>query len=152
MNLRLFLISVLSTLVSVGNAQNSMNSGGFTAPGLSFSIGQVFYTVEEAPSATLQEGVQQVYHQSQITGLIIPDSRLFDVFPNPASNEVYIRLNALSEEPFEAFVFNQLGQLLLLHDKMKKETRLDLSGISQGSYLLLIRYSGSVYTQKLIIL
>ncbi|MEZ5173577.1 MAG: T9SS type A sorting domain-containing protein, partial [Bacteroidia bacterium] len=69
-----------------------------------------------------------------------------------ASNEVYIRLNALSEKPFEAFVFNQLGQLLLLHDNMKKETRLDLSGISQGSYLLLIRYSGSVYTQKLIIL
>lgn len=60
------------------------------------------------------------------------DLTQINVFPNPASDRIYIRLNELSKENFNWKLYDKSGRMLL----KGQETELDVSGIIAGTYIL----------------
>jgi len=58
------------------------------------------------------------------------------VYPNPASDHIFVRYDQETEAKF--YIFNNLGQLLLIESIIKGENRISLEGLNNGVYYLKI--------------
>ena len=76
----------------------------------------------------------------------------FVVFPNPAQNSVYVRLNDVSIKSGEIVIYNALGQQVndkaLTWNSSKEET-VSLSGLASGIYYLKLKTDKGVITKKI---
>jgi hypothetical protein len=74
----------------------------------------------------------------------------WSIAPNPAKNELVVRLNTALAESVELI---DLGGRTLLHESMGENTAkvLDLSSIRAGSYIVRINARDRAYTKKLIV-
>ncbi len=71
----------------------------------------------------------------------------FSYYPNPTTNTVSLRAN----QPIESIaLFNILGQQVIDVRPDATETSLDLSGLSNGTYIMKSTINGSIYTSKVI--
>ena len=78
-----------------------------------------------------------------------------DLFPNPATNKIFIRLNEDYSAKKEVFITDLLGHRIL----EKTETlfnnellELDVSSISSGTYIVNIQSSNSIISKRIIII
>lgn len=72
------------------------------------------------------------------------------VFPNPATNNVRVQLNADDAATVE--LYNMNGQLVRTVDHKGGATiNIDLADVAEGAYFLRVYQGGSVYTEKLIV-
>ncbi len=72
-------------------------------------------------------------------------SSSLEVFPNPASSELHIRLHSFS--PFEVEIFDNNGKLVLR--KYNEET-LNISSLAKGQYYIYVKQEGEFYSSKFI--
>jgi hypothetical protein len=84
------------------------------------------------------------------SGIIDKMSDALRVFPNPASNQVFIQLDA----PVEGAgikVINALGQEVLqgTFETGRRDAALDISRLRNGIYLISIQQNGKTWSQKL---
>jgi hypothetical protein len=140
-------IIVLSFLFCNLNAQNSFNSGGFDASGsggsVSASIGQLVNNQYSGSTGIIQEGVQLPFELISLKQKkAVVDSYLWDVYPNPSSNSVYINTQNIKATNISISLFDNTGKLLLKENTRADNTSLNLSSFSAGIYLLKI-HSGS---------
>lgn len=77
-----------------------------------------------------------------------------NVFPNPASNQVFVTLGNQMNEKGDIRIYDVLGNLwkdeksvTLGNNKMK----IDLSGIPKGFYFLSVSVKGKIYKKKLLV-
>jgi Zn-dependent metalloprotease/PKD repeat protein len=70
-------------------------------------------------------------------------SRLITIYPNPASDKLYVE----SDKDFSLKLFSLTGKLLL---NVKNQKEIDLTGFQNGMYLLNIETDGKIITDKLI--
>ena len=79
-------------------------------------------------------------------------STAVEIYPNPANDLIYINSN--SEVAQEVQIFNTNGQQLLTKIIAGDYTRMDVSQLSKGFYLINIKNTetGSIHSEKLIIL
>jgi hypothetical protein len=78
----------------------------------------------------------------------------FRIYPNPASDRLFIEINDLAGKDLRLFIFNHLGQMVLNRQleysggQIREE--LDISNFKAGMYLIRIVTSEDIYTQKVI--
>ena len=81
--------------------------------------------------------------------------REFEVFPNPATNEVFVGLNAFAGRAAQISVLNSLGQLMQTQaiDALPEgKVRLDISNLSTGVYFVRMQVEGAEeLTKRLIV-
>ena len=70
------------------------------------------------------------------------------LWPNPANNILNIKIN--EEASFNLQIFNIYGQIINKYDTTK---RIDISDLTQGSYMLLFtdKSSGNIYVERLVV-
>lgn len=76
------------------------------------------------------------------------------IYPNPASQLVYLELDEVAEEVLTIEIYNLAGQLLGEEQQtiQGKTTSLDVSHLWNGSYILRVKNGARVYQAKLLLL
>lgn len=79
---------------------------------------------------------------NECTGLLEPNTKILDVYPNPATETLNIALNTEFNSPFAISIYNQTGQVVaqFSHTNAIKTRTLsiDISALSPGVYTLRI--------------
>ncbi|MDA9617011.1 T9SS type A sorting domain-containing protein, partial [Flavobacteriaceae bacterium] len=96
----------------------------------------------------LSHGVQQVFLQR-----CNENSRVeILATPNPSNGQVTINLKNWDEKEIDLNVFDMMGKNVLFTNISADQTRLDLSYLSSGAYIISLGYScGSINSFKLLI-
>ncbi len=76
------------------------------------------------------------------------------LFPNPASDKVYLRLDPSFTESLNIRIYNETGLLVLTKKTtpMEQMIAVDINGFSSGLYLILIQTKSQAVTKKLSII
>ena len=84
------------------------------------------------------------YHYSDIVSANIGKDRPeLQLWPNPATNQIQLWVNAGSEKTGQIQIYNMLGQLLETHSfKGSEITSLDIPALPSGQYLLRMEIDG----------
>lgn len=147
----LFLAGILSGAICVNSQsieRSVIASAGnyFSSPGLSVSwtLGEAVTGTSSSPTLILDQGFQQT--SNKIVGLINYQSDIsFEVYPNPSSDQVFIKMNAGKAKKMHYSVYTVYGQQTPVVQKSIQvpegvsETRIDFSSLASGNYLLLLR-------------
>ena len=66
------------------------------------------------------------------------------IYPNPVRSEITVELKGLEENTEGSIVvFDQGGRLVVTHDMVSSNNTLDLSHLSAGTYIMVIRLGSS---------
>lgn len=78
-------------------------------------------------------------------------SDAFQIYPNPAKNQITLKFHSLKPEPFEIIIYNAFGEKVyrLSGKDLKEEYNIDLSNYTSGMYYIKISVSSTVFTRKL---
>ena len=101
----------------------------------------------------------QVFSFTTIPGVGIEDVYFsnagINIFPNPANTEVNIQMNMSESANIEFTLIDLVGQEIISRELIftpgTNNEKIDLSGFSNGIYLLKMKKDNSIYTNKLII-
>lgn len=155
---RLTLIGVFSLFFQLGYTQNSvlLSSGSDiqnSTGSVSQSIGQLFYHESIISTNSLTEGIQQPF-EIQIVSSIHENSE-FDikatVFPNPTQEQLTLSIEKEVAVDFSFQLFDINGKIIQQSNILKKETHIDMSGLSQSIYFLrLFNQNQEIKTFKII--
>lgn len=101
-------------------------------------------------------GLYADYGLSSITGFKLGATGIGDeitggvsIYPNPATDEVFVVLNCNGLAQID--LLNQFGSLQMTSKTTQQQTRLDVSGLAPGIYLLKATCGNSSTTHKLVI-
>ncbi len=83
-------------------------------------------------------------------GVKEPDLPAFSLYPNPAVDQVLVRLEHAALEGFSYELMDVRGQRILGGVSDQDEVRLDLSELAGGMYFLRVRVGEMVQTEKLV--
>ena len=140
-------------------SQNSIVSSGASVEAsegsFSYTVGQILTSQNLNSSSSvlndikeLSHGVQQVFLQkcNENSGVEILAT------PNPSNGQVTINLKNWDEKEIDLNVFDMMGKNVLFTNISADKTKLDLSYLSSGAYIISLGYScGSVNSFKLLI-
>lgn len=125
----------------IGSAGNYTQSGDFQ---LSSTLGEVAVETKTQGNLTITQGFQQA---SASTGVSVEELKIelsYNVFPNPASNTLYVELKSDSKIELQTYITDLTGQqigaskLITVNNSMNTES-FDLSLLATAAYLLVIR-------------
>jgi hypothetical protein len=124
------------------NAQEVISSAGTQAAGTTVSLA---WTVGEPVIGTVSNGsytLTQGFHQPRISSSAVDDAVIpglsLDVYPNPSTDELNLRINEGDLSQFQYSLITLEGKTLLLKKISKNLTRIDMNTYAAGSYLLKI--------------
>lgn len=128
-------------------SQNSINSSGTTSlsenGSVSYSVGQTVYLYHSSSTGILVEGVQQDFQiksESRVAQIKVQ----YEIFPNPASDIVYINISELDFTQLKYELTDSYGHILFSNDFSSKSIEIDISTISAGSFFLKIIENESI--------
>lgn len=138
------LVSAMVILVGINGpfAQQNFTSGGgdvtANSGSVSFSVGQLFYYSLAGSEGSVQEGVQQPYEISEITGIKdYPGITLeFKAYPNPVTD--YLTLSAVNKagNKFYYCLYDSGGRILQREMIAADETNISMLNCRPGLYIL----------------
>lgn len=77
----------------------------------------------------------------------------YEVYPNPASDEVYISIYSSKTTDFSLLIFNYLGEIVYTESFHVKQYSLPLNNLSNGSYIIRVSdKNGISHTKRLTII
>ena len=128
-----FSVSFAQNAVTVSGGEANGNSGS-----VSYSIGQIFYSVNEGTSGQVSEGVQQPYEiydvnevQLEISGAIS-----LSAFPNPTSDYLSLRIDGDYIDGLSCAMFDISGREIMQMRITSSETRLDVQQLPTATYFV----------------
>lgn len=129
-----FSIKAQNTIPATGG--NAAGSGG----SVSFTTGQVVYTVLTGSSGALSQGVQQPYEISVPTALEEASdiSLIFSVYPNPAADYLILKTGEYEKGNLSYWLYNVGGTLIGTKNVLSSETFINMNGQTAGIYFLKI--------------
>lgn len=139
------------------NAQDNINSTGGNINSIdgsvSFSIGQLFYSVNSSSDGSVIEGVQQPYEISVVSG--VNDLKDVDlnlvVYPNPASDELNVKIKNYKNEILSYQLLDLNGRIVLGSKIEGEETHIQVRTIVPSTYILkIINNKGETKTFKVV--
>ncbi|MDA8640978.1 T9SS type A sorting domain-containing protein [Flavobacteriaceae bacterium] len=152
------LIALLLTSGSQYSQSSVLSSGGnfkSSKASFSYSVGQILTTQDLSNSTSLfgeniilSHGVQQVFLQT------CDKSTKVEIIatPNPSNGIVTLNLINWDEKEIQYNVFDALGKIVLSSSISDDNTKLDLSFLSSGMYIISLGYHcGSLSSFKIII-
>jgi len=113
------------------------------APGTVYVLVSKFGTV--APSATVNAFVVSAYDPSLVTTTF--DNSNFSAYPNPVKDVLNVSNSQIIDN---VQIINLLGQEVLSKMMNSNEGQIDMSGVTQGAYLVRITSNNQVKTMKVI--
>jgi len=157
----------LCTLLLLGlgltglQAQTSVNATGGDASGgggsVSYSIGQIVYTINTGTNGSVAEGVQQPYEISEVTG--IEEAKginlLVTAYPNPTNDYLKLRIgndvrtsHALSQLSYQLYDINKK---LLQNKKITgNQTKIVMSHLVPAIYFVRVVKTNPDLSQQVI--
>ena len=152
------LIALLLTSGSQYSQSSVLSSGGdfkSSKASFSYSVGQILTTQDLSNSTSLfgekiilSHGVQQVFLQT------CDKSTKVEIIatPNPSNGIVTLNLINWDEKEIQYNVFDTLGKTVLSSSISDDQTKLDLSFLSSGIYIISLGYHcGSINSFKILI-
>ena len=152
------LIALLLTSGSQYSQSSVLSSGGdfkSSKASFSYSVGQILTTQDLSNSTSLfgekiilSHGVQQVFLQT------CDKSTKVEIIatPNPSNGIVTLNLINWDEKEIQYNVFDALGKSILSSSISNDQSKLDLSFLSSGMYIISLGYHcGSLSSFKIII-
>lgn len=138
--LNIFLLGLGILCSAFLSAQSSFDASGYTASSnsveVSYSLGQIAYREIEGNDVSITPGVQQPYQVVILSATPTDDHRVC-IFPNPATDELYLKFDHFTE-PATATLFNAQGKRISDLLITTKTTRIPLHNLSGGVYILSI--------------
>jgi len=123
-------------------AQKAIPSTGGNASGsggsVSYTIGQVLYTVKTGSNGSITEGVQQPYEISVLVG--IEQARdinlICTVYPNPATDHLTLEVENLENENLFFQLYDIMGKLLVSKKLIDIKTTISMANLAPAAYFL----------------
>jgi hypothetical protein len=126
--------------VSLAQAQESANTSGGDATGnggnVSYSIGQVVYTINTGSAGSVAQGVQQAY---EISSVGINDTTLnisLTAFPNPTTENLTLIISDYNNEKLSYQLFDMQGKQLTNEQITAQQTQIDMSSLPTATYFI----------------
>lgn len=143
------LISCLAVFYALSlsglNAQEVISSAGTQSSSTGTSAVSLAWTVGEPVIGTVSNGsytLTQGFHQPRISSSAVDDAVIpglsLDVYPNPSTDELNLRINEGDLSQFQYTLITLEGKTLILKKISKNLTRIDMNTYSAGSYFLKI--------------
>lgn len=109
------------------------------------------YDNEQTACETFNYGEVEDYCVNIQLGSSVNEAAInnFMIFPNPASDIMYIRFNQAVQSDIE--IVNMLGQKVYETTSNESLTELDVTLLEAGTYYITVRSNDSVQTQKMVI-
>ena len=98
----------------------------------------------------LKGGTSCVYNPPIATEKIENQNFTVNIFPNPASDLIYIRTSAST--PLKISIFNQLGQIIDIQEINSAQFEMSTEKLSNGNYFIHFQSDSHSKTEKLLIL
>lgn len=143
--LKLCIIALLMLGVTRIQAQEVVSAAGGDALGSggseSYSIGQIAYSTYTVTTGSIAEGVEQPYEISTISGTNPAKETNLSVFvfPNPASTDLVLEINASNASDIQALqarLYDINGKLLGIRLINNNKTSINMSELTPGTYFL----------------
>ena len=112
-----------------------------------------FYLNTQTPAQQYRlafKELQLSYKNYQVSGLTTPDSQSLSVYPNPVNkNYICIQPDDACSGPITILIYCTNGQLVYsktINYSCKKELRIGVSTLTQGTYIMKARYNDKEFT------
>jgi len=109
----------------------------FSQGSLSYSIGQIVFSINEGPDGSSLEGVQQPYEISCIRSSIMPDD--IHCYPNPTQNSLVLSIDNTIEDEMCCYIYDLQGRLLGTIKITDSMTIIHMDTLASGVYLLTVK-------------
>jgi hypothetical protein len=142
--------------INTAYPQYNTISGGSTGTGSvgnsSFTIGQVFHITLTNKIASNSKGIRQALKVSAFKNENLSDILLdVNIFPNPTSANVVLKINNVPQEEFDYLLYDLLGRLIMSQKVKSNETIILMDKLVDGMYVLKVnRNNREVQTFKII--
>jgi hypothetical protein len=83
-----------------------------------------------------------------VPSMTVTATPAFGVFPNPASDRIFVQSTIASDVPLAVELFNATGKLVIENAVYQADTGMDVSNLPTGLYLLVIRQNGKMVETK----
>ena len=135
----LLLFSIGLTLIQAQNATISTGGNAIGTDGsVSYSIGQSNYITNRSNTGSVNQGNQQPFEISIISGLEQAESILLEcfVYPNPTTDFLRLKLQDYNAANLSYMVYDINGVQLISKKVTGAETEISLQGQKSGTYFL----------------
>jgi len=128
-------------------AQESINSSGHEAIGtegtVSSSMGQVMYTVVSGTNASIEQGIQQPFVSSVVSGFEYSGIKVKSTaYPNPTSNELKLEVDNMKSYDYQ--LVDVKGNIIQNQHVDKPSVVINMADLPEAIYLLKVISSGRV--------
>ncbi len=121
-----------SNVVTTGKDANGSNGS------VSYTIGQIDYTNQQASSGKVNQGVQQPYEIYQTSGMENLDAVSVTIGPNPTFGTLVIHAKNTNTSAVDAILYDSNGKLVYNQSLLDVDTEIDLTSFAGGMYTLQI--------------
>jgi len=124
------------------NAQETpLPSGGEangTGGSVSYSIGQLVYSMNTGANGSLVQGVQQPYEISVVSGIMQTKGINLEcvVYPNPATDYLILSIENTSSVSMTYQLYDTDGRMITKDKIIASKTEIKTDNLTQGNYLL----------------
>jgi hypothetical protein len=136
-------VLVMAFQFGVWAQQTTVTTGGDTSNAsgsLSYSIGQVFYSVYSETTGSEWQGVQQPYEiWVMTTNRIAKSSYKLTVYPNPTAGIITLKTPEMPQWQTTCQLYNTEGQKIMDLEIVELETHFDFSSYEPGTYILIVK-------------
>lgn len=138
-------------------AQTSINATGGNASdtggSASYSVGQVVYTTNAGTTASITQGVQQVYEILEETSLKKTKgiSLSISAYPNPATNNLTLEIKDFDISNLHFQLYDMSGKLLQNQKIISSQTNIVMNNLVPATYFIkVIQENKEVKTFRII--
>jgi hypothetical protein len=141
---KLSMILLISFGLTELNAQEVVTASGGNASGsggsTSYTVGQVIYTTNTNSNGSINQGVQFPFEISIISRIEedININLSYQVYPNPTTKNLTLRIDELKGKHYRAILFNINGKVLSEQIVTTTETRISMEQYGTETYFLKI--------------
>jgi hypothetical protein len=109
-----------------------------TEGSVSYSIGQVVYTIKKGINGFVVEGVQQPYEISVLVGIepARNTNLICTVYPNPTNDLLTLEVDIADNENLFYQLYDMLGKLLVSKNLIDKKTIISMANLAPATYFL----------------
>jgi hypothetical protein len=137
-------------------SQETLSTSGGNASGLggssSFTVGQVFYTINTSSAGFVSQGVQQAFEIQTLSNPDLLTVQLKAVtYPNPTIDYVVLKITDTALENLQYTLFDINGKTIISRKITTSSTKITMKNYSIGMYLLkLTKENQPIKTFKII--
>lgn len=151
----LIFLNLISTTILKSQSTNPATGGTATGSGgsVSYTVGQLVYTILTGTQYSVSQGVQQPYEISTVTAVENTEGITLEclVYPNPTGGSIKLTIKPFDYKNMRYRLYGLNGTLLQDSKIESEETEISIDNLSPSTYFLkVLRGSKEIKTFKII--